>query len=370
MAITQTIGNISTTLTLPEREGHELVVFAAGLGHPDHPCLSRTHSPTSCVPCVDYSPWLRERIAAGDADAVGAYLAAVREANPGVGGSPEDIVQHYRRLAAAILEAPLGRHLRDGSEGAYLDLRVALVLLAVHEGFSGFIMTGEAADFMAAIMAPHSFRLQDPEVLVQGRNGFVRDMGNEMSFWASWPQLQGGTLRSLEVPQDADLRRLLAILAELPLGTRAHAVDALRHLSADTRIPKTLASLSRYETRKRGLDVADSVRRIIATGLFAPAENLLGWVSAWTRRDLLGFLHLSGVSAKNSWRKEKLAEVALEECADLLQRRMADAGVVELSPAFSSGVRALRKHIYRTRETWRVWLAFGTAIEGGLRSEV
>jgi hypothetical protein len=41
---------------------------------------------------------------------------------------------------------------------------------------------------------------------------------------------------------------------------------------------------------------------------------------------------------------------------------MADAGVVELAPAFAAGVRALRKHIYRTRETWRVWLAFGTGV--------
>jgi hypothetical protein len=362
MALAQTISPTDTSLAIPERESAELVAYAAGLGHPEHPCLSRTHTPTSCVPCVDFSPWLRERIEAGDVDAVGAYLATVREANPGLGGSPDEIVQHYRRLAAAIMDAPLERHLVDGTPEAYLELRVALVLLAVHEGFSGFIMTGEAADFMAAIMAPHSFRLQNPEVLVEGRNIFVRDMANEMSFWASWPQLQGGTLRSLELPDDPDLRQLIAILGELPLGSRAHAVDALRHLSADSRVPKTLASLSRYETRKRGLDVADSVRRILATGLFTPAENLLGWVSAWTRRDLLGFLHLSGVSARNSWRKEKLAEVALEECADMLRRRMADAGVVELSPAFAAGVRALRRHIYRTRETWRVWLAFGTQV--------
>ena len=132
----------------------------------------------------------------------GAYLAAVREANPGVGGSPEDIVQHYRRLAAAILEAPLGRHLRDGSEEAYLDLRVALVLLAVHEGFSGFIMTGEAADFMAAIMAPHSFRLQDPGVLVEGRNGFVRDMAQRDELLGIVASAPGGTLRSLEMPEE------------------------------------------------------------------------------------------------------------------------------------------------------------------------
>ena len=32
-------------------------------------------------------------------------------------------------------------------------------MLAAHESFSGFIMAGEAADFPAAVMAPHGFRL-------------------------------------------------------------------------------------------------------------------------------------------------------------------------------------------------------------------
>ncbi len=60
------------------------------------------------------------------------------------------------------MSAPVGHHLREGTHEAYLDLRVGLVLLAVHEGFTGFIMTGEAADFMAAVMLPHSLRLTDP----------------------------------------------------------------------------------------------------------------------------------------------------------------------------------------------------------------
>ncbi len=158
-----------------------------------------------------------------------------------------------------------------------------------------------------------------------------------MSFWASWPQLQGGTLRSLELPQDLELRRLVDRLAPLPLGARAHAVDALRHLSADSRVPKTLASLSRYETRKRGLDVTDSTRRVLATGAVVPARNLDGWISAWTRRELLSFLHHEEVRARNSWNKERLAELALAESSDLLRRRMADAGVVELAPVRPRG---------------------------------
>jgi hypothetical protein len=362
MATTQAINRVTEKLTLPGRAGSELVAYATGLGHPDHPCLSRAHNPTSCVPCVDFSPWLRERVLANDVDAVGTYLALVRDLNPGVPGSRDDVLRHYCGVARAIMTAPVGHHLRDGTHEAYLDLRVGLVLLAVHEGFTGFIMTGEAADFMAAVMLPHSLRLTEPAVLVDGRNRFVTAMAREMSFWASWPQLQGGTLRALERPEDAELSRLIDVLAPLPLGARAHAVDAMRHLSADCRVPKTLASLSRYETRKRGLDVTDSTRHVLATGVVVPAENLEGWIGAWTRRDLLGFLHHEGVRARNSWSKERLAELALAESSDLLRRRMADAGVVELAPAYVHAVRLLRRHLYRVRETWRVWLGFGTGI--------
>jgi len=170
------------TTSLSPSPVSELLGFAAGQGHPDHPCLSRTHAPASCVPCADFSPWLRDRVARGDAQAVGEYLFRVREANPGLGESRERLRRRYGRLARALLGAPLEQHLAGGDEEAFLELRVALVLLAVHEGFSGFIMTGEAADFVAAIMAPHDVALRNACDLVEARNRFVREMGQEMSY--------------------------------------------------------------------------------------------------------------------------------------------------------------------------------------------
>ncbi|HUR96311.1 MAG TPA: hypothetical protein VMY76_17165 [Gemmatimonadales bacterium] len=297
-----------------------------------------------------------------DQDAVSEYLFRVRQANPGLGESVEQLQAQYSELARRILDAPLDRYLADGDESAYLDLRVTLILLAVHEGFSGFIMTGEAADFVASVMAPHKLMVCDAEALIGARNQFVRDMGQEMSYWAAWPELAPDGLPPVAPPTDPDLQRLLRTLIGLPLGARAHAVDAIRHLSAHAHIPKTLASLSRYETRKRGLDVAASSQLILESGIVVPATDLDGWLSTWTRRDLLGFLAQSGVGARNSWGKERLAEVAKTECGELLRARMAEAGVVELAPEHVEGARLLREHVESTRECWRVWLAFGTGV--------
>ena len=58
----QTLDFGSTAMTLADRVTADLPGFAGGLGHPDYPCLSRAHNPSSCVPCVDFSPWLRERV--------------------------------------------------------------------------------------------------------------------------------------------------------------------------------------------------------------------------------------------------------------------------------------------------------------------
>jgi hypothetical protein len=340
----------------------ELHAFAAGQGHPDFPCLSRTHAPASCVPCVDFSLWLSDRLRRLDVEGVTEYLYRVREANPGLGEGPERLRAQYAQLAQSLTTAPLDRYLIGGDESAYLDLRVALVLLAVHEGFSGFIMTGDAAEFLTSVMTPHTFALCDRINLVEARNRFVEEMGKEMSYWAAWPSLAPESLPPLEAPADPDLQRLLAALKTLPLGARAHAVDATRHLGAHPHIPKTLASLSRYETRKRGLDVALSSRLILASGLVVPATDLDGWLGTWTRRDLLGFLAQSGVGARNSWGKERLAETAKTQCGDLLRTRMADAGVVELAPEYVEGARLLRQHVESARESWRLWLAFGTGV--------
>jgi hypothetical protein len=291
------------------------------------------------------------------------YLWRVRRTNPGEDGTGDQIQGQYSDLVRAVMSAPLSQYLPDGTAEAYLDLRVLLVMLAAHETFSGFIMAGEAADITAAVMAPHSFRLICPSVLVERRNEFVRDMGQGMDYWACWAPLALDAIRSPLPPRDSGFQSMLSTLASLPLGSRAHAVDALRHLSADPGVPRTLASLSRHETRRRGLDVADSSGLILQSGLVIPALDPAAWLAGWTRRDLLGFLAQCGVRAPKSWSKERLAELALKECADGVRERMAESGAVELAPAHAEAAGRLSSYIEDVKETWRVWLGFGTGVE-------
>ncbi|HET7424303.1 MAG TPA: hypothetical protein VFJ92_12115, partial [Gemmatimonadales bacterium] len=286
--------DVDSALILSDRVSGDLLAYAGSEGHPDFPCLSSTHNPSSCVPATDFSPWLSERVRLHDVAAVGDFLWRIRQPNPGVGESEEQLRARYQGLARAILDAPIERTLRPADALAMRELRVALILLAAHEGFTGFIMTGDAPEFVASALAPHGFELVDPAALMATRNAFVMRMAEEMSYWSTWPALQGGTLRSMTPPRTSELQTVLGRLRNLPLVVRAHAVDALQHFSADVTAPRTLASLCRYEVRKRGLDLTESIRLIQGSGLVVPATDATAWLSGWTRRDLLGFLTQCG----------------------------------------------------------------------------
>jgi len=350
-------------LTADDPGSCDLLSFAAKRGHREFGCLSRTDNPSSCVPCRDFSPWLRERVRRHELEGLGEYLWRVRRASPDVGDTGEQVQREYSDLARAVMSAPLSQYLADGTTEAYLDLRVLLMMLAAHETFSGFIMAGEAADFTAAVMAPHAFRLTHAPVLVERRNEFVREMGQGMDYWACWAPLAVDAIRSPLPPRDSGFQSMLNDLAMLPVGSRAHAVDALRHLSVDPGVPRTLASLSRHETRRRGLDVAESSRLILQSGLVIPALDAAAWLAGWTRRDLLGFLAQCGVRAPKSWSKERLAELALKDCSAAVRERMGDSGAVELAPVHAQAASRLGNYIEDVKETWRVWLGFGTGVE-------
>jgi hypothetical protein len=353
--------DVSAVLTTDDPSSCDLLGFVAGRGHREFPCLSRAHNPSSSVPCLDFSPWLRERVRREDIDGLAEYLWRVRRASPDV-DSPDRVHRRYVDLARAVMAAPIDRHLALGSEDAYIDLRTALIMVAAHEGFSGFIMAGEAAYFMSAVMAPYGFSLTDgPELLCQ-RNAFVAEVSRDMDYWALWTPLAYDALRSPVPPRDTRFQLLLRALGRLPLGSRAHAVDALRHLSANPGAPRSLASLCRHETIRHGVEVAESSRLILESGLVAPATDMAAWLEGWTRRDLIGFLRQAGYRAPRSHSKERLAVMAMTERADALREKMAESGAVELASEHAEAAQRLWGYLEDVEETWRVWLGFGTGV--------
>jgi hypothetical protein len=91
------------------------------------------------------------------------------------------------------------------------------------------------------------------------------------------------------------------------------------------------------------------------------------WIKGWTRRDLLNFLTKTGIRAPKSWSKERLAEVALADCEGQVRSRMEESAAVELAPAYAEVAGRLGAYMEDVKETWRVWLGFGTGVRRSLR---
>ena len=93
----------SAVLTADDPSTCNLLSYAAGRGHREFRCLSRTHNPSSCVPCTDFSPWLRERVLRDEVEGLSEYLWRVRRADPSVEGD-------RRADSAAVQRSGAVRH--------------------------------------------------------------------------------------------------------------------------------------------------------------------------------------------------------------------------------------------------------------------
>jgi hypothetical protein len=103
------------------------------------------------------------------------------------------------------------------------------------------------------------------------------------------------------------------------------------------------------------------------SGLVVPARDAGTWLKAWTRRDLLGFLNKIGIRAPKSWSKERLAEAAVSDCEIAVRSLMEASGAVELAPAYAEAAARLATYMEDVKETWRVWLGFGTGVRRAFR---
>ena len=189
-AMSHTVQSYPGALTLSPAAVSDLVLFASGQGHPDYPCLSRTHAPASCVPCADFSPWLRSASGGGDVEAVGrvplpdpggqpgrrresrADPGALRPPGRGAGGRAARPPPPGRRRGG--LARPPGR--ADPAGGPRGLLRVH------HDRRSGRLRgLRDDARTRCACATRRSWWT--------AATGSCCEMASEMSYWAAWPVL-------------------------------------------------------------------------------------------------------------------------------------------------------------------------------------
>jgi hypothetical protein len=320
-----------------------LVDFAAGLGHRDFPLLSTRYSPASCVPCRDFSPWLRERLRKSDRDALIEYVWRIRAANPGVGfgDDPKTIARIFAPQVHRVVDAPLERYIGSADPVALEDLRTALIMLAPLDGFSGFTMAQKVPHYLAAVMFCRVVHFQHMTELRDRATAFVTEMTKDTPFWDGWSLPDPTVLEVIQppgAPEDEGLRRELA---RLPLGARAHAVDVLllaTNQASETTLPIAFAleGATTYVTRQFGCDPAESALALLASGVFVPPEDPAAYLRGLARRELVELGTLKGVAIKKSWAKEKLGATIAAAHPEAAPAAMVGHQVGMVTPMFAA----------------------------------
>jgi hypothetical protein len=337
----------------------ELRSFAAGRGHPEYFLLDKNYSPSSRVPCVDFSPWLCSKIRANDSEAVATFVWQVVQANPGMGFDEQYFRERWTTAARYAFSVPLDTYLSAGTEEGYVELRCALILLLLDDSFGSFSMTSDAAPYLATAMFPHSFKLTRVENLANSANSFIRRMKRDAAFWRDVPPFTAEEFLDVEPPSDSGVVDLRARLRDLPLGSRAHFFDLLEYSSYGEKAnQQPLEHRTLYRTRQRGIDPHESAERLVKTGLVVRVEDLHGFVLTKTKEEIISILTDANVAPRKSWSKERLAQLALAQARHKILESAREVVTARIAPEFEAPALSAISCIRRMTPFYRVWMGF------------
>jgi len=342
--------------------------FAAGRGHPDHPLLHPRYSPNSRVPCTDFSPWLRERLAAGDEDATVIYLLQIIEANPGIGMGVDigtgqvhrlgkdapSWVQTWQRGAREALDVPF-TDLRATTSGWDLDLRTILVMMRpLQYDLTAGAMEPDAAapKTLASAMVCHDVRLADPAAIASAANANLRAWKQDGLEHLEWPEVTADEV-SPGAPTDGP-----SVLYDLPLGTRSHLYDiSLRRHDG----PAVASQFSTYyRTRQIGCADDDSQEILIRHGLLRTVDDpdILWRANAQdlTIAELRGLLTGAGITVAKSAKKAVVID-ATRPIRDAVIEAAGRKRVLELTAEGERVLAWVNERVEATRKMWAAWAA-------------
>ena len=265
----------------------------------------------------------------------------------GFGDDPKVIARIFAPQVHRVVDAPLEQYIITSDPIALEDLRTALLMLAPLDGFSGFTMAQKVPRYLAAVMLARAVRFHGAAELRDRAAAFVADMVKDTPFWENWPLPDPAALESLTPPSDEEDGTLRASLAALPLGARAHAMDAsaiaVRNTSSETApVAIALEQATTYVTRQHGCDPDESAAVLLESGTFVQPEDPAAYLRGLAQRELveLGVVH--AVPIKKSWAKAKLATTIAAIAPDIARAAMSAHQVGMVAPRFATAtVRAL-----------------------------
>lgn len=306
----------------------ELLNQIRGKGRPEYPFLHPTYSPSSRIPCADFTPFIIERLAAGDVGSIGQLMRRIIEANPGLGTQGEWIEGEVKKT----ILAPLEKYLRFDGPDAYRQLRAMWIIAGRGGGGREFWLTNDTPRYFAQALCPYDLELLPAmEQLRRKANTFIRRMRKDAPFWLDVPLFKEADFTILSLATGEAVARV----RQLTIGARLHLFYAVE--KGGGRLP----TLTGHIPRDMRLYEPDSSQEILESGLLIPSQDPALLKNSLQKAEILEACSQAGVSYKKSWNKDRLLQALLSAPPEYLSKFIADAILAAVNPEHANCLQAL-----------------------------
>lgn len=299
----------------------------AHLSNTEHRFLHPTYSPSSRIPCADFTPFIIDRLQQHDVSSIQTLMRAVIEANPGLGTGPEWIDQSVKEIVAL----DFSRYCNSASPGFYLELKALFILGSKEGGGRQFWLADEKPLLFALALCCHNILwLDSVEQLRERANRFIRKMRKDTPFWVDYPLFGAPALESGSMAP-----RLASTLAGLPLMSRVHLLSLADRSSA------SLMRATTYKMRSLGLNPLETAPFLLASGMCELTTDLEAIADVFSKNDLITALTERSVSYRKSWKKSQLLEVLFSHAPDFITQVAEREKTARIKPEFLSELRSM-----------------------------
>ena len=215
----------------------ELNNYVAGRGNDKNFCYSKIYSLNSFIRCIDFSPWINEKISKNDIRSL-AVLKTQLHLNLGIGAPTRfrkiDVMADEVRIKN-ILNFPFNDYFYGDFDSAKNDILTAWILKYPGIQFS-------------KILVPFNILLKNTEEYINRYNEYIKEFPKYKRTQIEIPDNLPVDNRFIEFQQE---------LRKLPLATRLHLFDILKYQGFSKK-GRFLEDMTLYETRFVGIDECES----------------------------------------------------------------------------------------------------------------
>jgi hypothetical protein len=257
----------------------ELREFVAGRGRDDNFCYSKTYSPGGVIRCIDFSPWVKEKLLVEDTLALAVFQTKLDEGNPGkisIGVSIPFKKTRPGKVGINELSADDIANIKFVYEVKSNKEEIENVIRFPFENY--FIGEVKSAKLDLLITQLLSY---DESHLARILMAYNLSLNNANSYIESYNRVKK---TKLDLPSDlldtVKFNEFQCEFRKLPLATRLHLFNVLEY-SRFGKKPKfrLLSKMTLYETRKVGIDENESTNILCQSKLITSFSDGTGIIN-------------------------------------------------------------------------------------------